>query len=156
MLSKLRAAQMATMAGENVIIASGHREGILRQIMDGQLVGTVFLAQGKSISPWKRWIGFSAQPRGALMVDQGARQAIERNGRSLLPIGILRIEGGFAKGDVVALLDDQRNEFARGLCNYSAGDVQRIAGQQSDRIADILGHSPYTEVMHRDNIALTR
>ena len=123
--------------------------------MEGQPVGTLILAQGKSISPWKRWIGFSAQPRGRLLLDAGARQAIQQQGRSLLAIGITATEGTFVKGDVVSLCDEQGCEFARGLTNYPADEIRQIAGLKSDRIAQVLGHRPYDEVMHRDNITLT-
>jgi glutamate 5-kinase len=155
MESKLHAARIATAAGENVIIASGHQTGVVSDIMLGKPVGTLFLAQGKSVSPWKRWIGFSAQPKGRLLLDAGAHRAISDEGRSLLAIGILSAEGDFKKGDVVSLCDPDGKEFARGLTNYPANAVRQIQGQKSDRIAEVLGHRPYEEVMHRDNIALT-
>lgn len=153
MASKLRAAKIVTAAGENVIIASGHDPGTLGRIIDGETVGTLFLAQGKSISPRKRWIGFSATPRGKLVLDEGACRAIARNGSSLLPIGIASLEGTFAKGDIIALCDAQGKELARGLTNYSAAEIERIKGLKSDRIAQVLGHCPYQEVVHRDNLA---
>lgn len=153
MASKLRAARIATAAGENVIIASGHRPGILRQIVDGEEIGTLFVAQGKSISPWKRWIGFSAQPRGKILLDEGACKAIAQNGSSLLAIGITATDGVFDKGDVVAICDRQGTELARGLTNYPAADIERIKGLKSDRIAQVLGARPYQEVVHRDNLA---
>ncbi len=153
MASKLRAARIATAAGENVIIASGHRPGILRQVLDGEEIGTLFLAQGKSVSPWKRWIGFSAQPRGKIVLDEGACRAIAQNGSSLLAIGITATDGVFDKGDVVAICDGQGNELARGLTNYPAADIERIKGLKSDRIAQVLGARPYQEVVHRDNLA---
>jgi glutamate 5-kinase len=154
MLSKLRAAKIVTAAGESVIIASGRRPGVLRRILAGEVEGTLFVAQGKTISPWKRWIGFSAQPRGVLVLDRGACEAILRQGRSLLAIGIVEVTGSFHKGDVVALKDQQGTELARGLTNYAADDVSRIKGLRSRQIADVLGHRPYEEVIHRDNLAL--
>ncbi len=154
MLSKLNAARIATMAGENVIIASGRRTGVLEQILRGEVVGTLVLAQGKSISPRKRWIGFSAQSCGTIVVDAGARQAIVQQGRSLLAAGIVDIRGTFRKGDLVTLSDQQGCEIARGLSNYHAEDVQRIKGLRSDRIAQVLGHRPYDEVIHRDNMTV--
>ncbi len=154
MASKLEAARIVTAAGENVIIANGHQPGTLAAIMAGELVGTLLLAQGKSVSPWKRWIGFSARPRGKLHLDAGATLAIAREGRSLLAIGVLATEGEFVKGDVVALCDEQGKEIARGLTNYRASDIDRIKGLKSDRIAQVLGHKPYEEVIHRDNLAL--
>ncbi len=154
MASKLAAARIATTAGENVIIASGRRGNVLTQIAQGQQVGTLFLAQGKSISPRKRWIGFSAQPRGRVTVDAGAQAAIVRQGRSLLAVGIVAVDGSFHKGDLITLCDQQGAELARGLTNYRADEIQRIRGLHSDRIAQVLGQCPYDEVVHRDNMAV--
>ncbi len=153
MASKLQAAKIVTAAGENVVIASGHEEGTLGKLMAGEAIGTLFVAQGKMISPWKRWIGFSATPRGKILLDAGACKAISQNGSSLLAIGISDSRGDFAKGDVVAICDPNGKELARGLINYSAAELQRIKGLKSDRIAEVLGHCPYQEVVHRDNLA---
>lgn len=153
--SKLNAARMATLAGENVIITSGRDFGVLGRIIGGEAVGTLFLAQGQAITSWKRWIGFTAQPRGTLTVDDGARRAVEKDGRSLLAIGVVDARGDFSRGDVVALADRAGSEFARGLCNYSAAEVLRIKGQKTDAIAAALGHCPFQEVIHRDNMAVT-
>ncbi len=155
MASKLAAARMCTAAGENVVIASGRRPGVLKQIIAGEEVGTLFLAQGQSIPSRKRWIGFTAAPRGQIRLDPGAGRAIGRQGRSLLAIGIVDVEGHFAKGDVVALCDGEGAEIARGLSNYSADEIRRIQGLRSEQIAAVLGHCPYDEVVHRDNLALT-
>ncbi|HZZ26471.1 MAG TPA: glutamate 5-kinase [Pirellulales bacterium] len=155
MASKLEAARLATTAGENVIIASGKQRDVLQQIHTGESVGTLFLAQGQAVASWKRWIGFTAQPRGTLVVDDGARTAIQRQGKSLLAIGIAAVEGTFRKGDVVAIRDAAGVEFARGLSNYSAADVERIQRLKTDQIATALGHCPYDEVIHRDNMAVT-
>jgi glutamate 5-kinase len=155
MASKLNAARMATLAGENVIITSGRDFSVLGRIAAGEEVGTLFVAQGQAITSWKRWIGFTAQPRGALVVDDGARRAVESTGRSLLAIGVVDAQGDFTKGDVVALRDKTGAEFARGLTNYSAAEVLRIKGLKTDAIAAALGHCPYQEVIHRDNMAVT-
>jgi glutamate 5-kinase len=155
MASKLEAARIATTAGENVIIASGKQPGNLRQILAGEQVGTLFIAQGQTVAAWKRWIGFTAQPRGMLVVDDGARTALEKQGKSLLAIGVVEAEGTFRKGDVVSIRDRSGTEFARGLSNYAAADVLRIKGCKTDQIAAALGHRPYDEVIHRDNMALT-
>jgi glutamate 5-kinase len=156
MASKLEAARIATTAGENVIIANGRAPGNLAKIARGEQVGTLFLAQGQAISAFKRWIGFTAQPRGALVLDAGAREAVERNGKSLLAIGITTASGSFRKGDVVSLQDAAGVEFARGLTNYALDDLLRIKGLKSEQIAPVLGRLPYDEVIHRDNMALTR
>ncbi|HKD37006.1 MAG TPA: glutamate 5-kinase [Pirellulales bacterium] len=153
MASKLEAARVATSAGENVIIAGGKQPGNLTRILAGETVGTLFVAGGQSIPSWKRWIGLTAQPRGKLILDDGARRAVETKGSSLLAIGIVDLQGAFRKGDVVSLCDRSGAEFARGLTNYAADEVQRIKGLKTDQIAAALGHCPYVEVIHRDNLA---
>ncbi len=152
MTSKLQAARIATSAGENVIIANGRRENVLDEILAGNDVGTLFLAEGRAVDSRKRWIGWSANPAGKLMLDGGACRAIANDGRSLLAVGITAVEGCFVKGDVVMLCDAVGQEFARGLINYSVGEMQTIAGQPTERIAKLLGHCPYDEVVHRDNL----
>ncbi len=156
MASKLEAARLATTAGENVIIASGRMPGVLTKILAGQEVGTLILAQGQTVAARKRWIGFTVQPRGHLVLDDGACRAVQSSGRSLLPIGVLDAVGQFEKGDVVALGDAGRVEFARGLTNYSSDEIRRIKGLRTDEIAGVLGHHPYDEVIHRDNMVVTR
>ncbi len=151
----LGAPSAATGAGENVIIASGRTPGILREILEGRRVGTAFLAQGQAIAARKRWIGYTVQPRGRLLVDPGARRAVEYNGSSLLAIGIVKVNGHFCKGDVVAVCDGDAQEFARGLSNYSSDDIRRIRGLKTAEIPGVLGHCPYEEVVHRDNLLVT-
>ena len=155
MMSKLEAARLATTGGENVIIAYGRSPDVLPRIIDGQPVGTLFLAQGQTVAARKRWIGLSIKPRGRLILDAGAKAAIQRKGRSLLAAGVAEVEGQFLKGDVVSLRGPDGVEFARGLSNYSADEVQRIKGLKTSQIADILGHCPYDEVIHRDNMVVT-
>lgn len=152
MTSKLNAARIVTAAGENVIIASGRRENVLVDILAGNDIGTLFIAEGRSMDSRKRWIGWSAIPVGKLMLDAGACQAVTKGGRSLLAVGVADVSGAFAKGDVVAICDHAGNEFARGLINYSADEMRKIAGQPTERIADLLGHRPYDEVVHRNNL----
>lgn len=152
MKSKLQAARIATAAGENVVIANGRCDDILDRILAGEDVGTLIIAEGKSIDSRKRWIGWSANAAGKLVLDQGAVSAIENGGRSLLAIGVTSTEGDFSKGDVVSLCDADGNELARGLTNYTAKEMQTIAGQPTERIAELLGHCPYKEVVHRNNL----
>jgi glutamate 5-kinase len=152
MRSKLRAARLATAAGESVIMANGARPGVLDAILNGEPVGTLFLPHGTSVPAWKRWLGYTAQPRGRLVTDAGARQAVQHQNRSLLPIGVLRVTGTFSKGAVVALCDAEGVEFGRGLTNYSSADAARICGLRTEQIADVLGTVPYEEVVHRDNL----
>jgi glutamate 5-kinase len=154
MRSKLRAARLATAAGESVIMANGNRPGVLDAIMAGEPVGTLFLPHGGTVPAWKRWLGYTARPKGRLIVDAGARKAVQEQGRSLLPIGMIAVAGSFSKGDVVALCDAGGTEFARGLTNYSSPDAARICGLRTEQIAEALGSLPYEEVVHRDNLVV--
>jgi glutamate 5-kinase len=154
MRSKLRAARLATAAGESVIMANGALPGVLDRIFAAEPIGTLFLPHGGTMPAWKRWLGYTAQPRGRLVVDAGARRAVQHQGRSLLPIGVVQVSGSFGKGDVVALCDVDGTEFARGLTNYSAADAHRLCGLRSDQIAAVLGTVPYEEVVHRDNLVV--
>ena len=148
------APEIVTAAGEQGIIASGHAENVLCRIAEGEPLGTLFVPQGRPVSSRKKWLMFSAQARGRLLVDEGAEAAIRDEGSSLLAIGITQVEGEFNKGEVVEICGPGGREFARGLSNYDAEVVTRIQGMQSDRILGILGHQPYEEVVHRDNLAL--
>lgn len=154
MRSKLRAARLATVAGESVIVANGRVPGILDALFRAEPVGTLFLPHDRSLPAWKRWLGYTARPRGRLVVDAGARQAVQHQGRSLLPIGVVQVNGLFAKGDVVALLDEDGVEFARGLSNYSSNDLERLRGLHSEQVRAALGASAYDEVVHRDNLVV--
>jgi glutamate 5-kinase len=154
MHSKLRAARLVTTAGESVIIANGLRSGIVDAIMAAEPVGTLFLPRGSTIPAWKRWLGYTARPKGRLVVDAGARNAVQHQGRSLLPIGVAVVAGSFGKGDVVALCDLDGHEFGRGLTNYSAADAERIRGLRTDQIGEVLGSLPYEEIVHRDNLVV--
>ena len=117
----------------------------MRQIIAGDTVGTLFLAQGQTVAARKRWIGLSVQPRGRLTLDAGAREAIERDGRSLLAIGVVEVEGDFDKGDVVALRGPDGVEFARGLTNYTADTIRRIKGLGRRQIAARWANAPTTK-----------
>jgi glutamate 5-kinase len=155
MAGKLEAARLATTGGENVIIASGQTPDILSRIIAGEAVGTLFLAQGQTVAARKRWIGLTVKPRGRLLLDAGAKTAIELKGRSLLAAGVVGNEGQFHKGDVVGLRGPDGVEFARGLTNYSAEEIQKIKGLKTRQIAQVLGDCPYDEIIHRDNMVVT-
>ncbi|MCS7045357.1 MAG: glutamate 5-kinase [Gemmataceae bacterium] len=154
MRSKLRAARLATAAGESVILANGSTPGVLDDIFAAKPTGTLFLPHGVAVPAWKRWLGYTARPKGRLLVDAGAYTAVAAKGRSLLPIGVVQVQGQFNKGDVVALCDAAGAEFARGLTNYPASVAQRIAGLRSEQIAQVLGSVPYEEIVHRDNLVV--
>lgn len=154
MASKLQAARIATAAGENVIIASGQRAGVLTDIFEGRQVGTLILAEGRTVKSRKRWIGFAARSCGHLILDDGAVRAIRKQGRSLLAIGVLEVSGRFNKGDVIELRTSDGSAIARGLTNYHADEIRQLAGRRSDQFAKILGHCPYKELVHRDNLVV--
>jgi len=154
MRSKLRAARLATVAGESVIMANGHHPGVLDALFRSEPLGTLFLPHNTTMPAWKRWLGYTAQPRGRLIVDAGARQAVQARGSSLLPIGVVQVIGSFGKGDVVAVCDPDGVEFARGLTNYPAATADRLRGLRSEQIRDVLGTLPYEEVIHRDNLVV--
>ena len=154
MKSKLKAARLATMAGESVIMANGSIPGVLDSIFAGELVGTLFLAAEQNMTAWKRWLGWAARPQGKIILDAGALVALSSKGKSLLPIGVVGVSGTFHKGAVVSLCNLEGEEFGRGLSNYSATDIAKIAGKKSDKIIELLGILPYEEVIHRDNLVI--
>jgi glutamate 5-kinase len=152
--SKLKAILAATGMGETVILASGRSDTVLDDIREGNTTGTLFLAKGEAVVSWKRWIGFGAPPAGVLVIDSGATTAVRESGRSLLAVGITKVQGEFESGALVGLKTSDDTEIARGLVNYSSDEIRRIQGRRSDQIAAALGHVPYGEVIHRDNLAL--
>lgn len=154
MASKLRAILAATGMGETVILASGRSDSVLDDIREGRTTGTLFMARGEAIVSWKRWIGFGAPPAGVLVMDDGATKAVRESGRSLLAVGITEVQGEFESGALVGLKSKDGTEIARGLANYSSDEIRRIQGRRSDQIAAALGHVPFGEVIHRDNLAL--
>ncbi len=152
--SKLKAILAATSMGETVILASGRSDTVLDDIRQGISTGTLFLAKGEAVPAWKRWIGFGAPPAGVLVLDEGATKAVRDSGRSLLAVGVIDVQGEFESGSLVGLRTKDGTDIARGLANYSSDEIRRIQGRRSDQIASALGHVPFGEVIHRDNLAL--
>jgi glutamate 5-kinase len=154
MSSKVLAARRAATAGIPTVVASGLKAGVLDSIVRGEDVGTFFAPSRSRMQSRKRWLALASQPRGGIVVDHGARQALVSGGKSLLPSGIRATRRSFRAGDVVSLVDPEDREFARGLVNYSRDEVEKIKGLKSHEIADALGHKPYDEVIHRDNLVI--
>ena len=150
--SKLRAAATITRAGVPVVIANGRQANIVPRILAGDSVGTLLLPARRQMASRKRWIGFTARPRGSLRVDDGARRAIIERGKSLLASGVQAVTGRFRKGDVVSLTVGDAGEFARGLANYAADEVEQIKGCHTRDIAKRIGYKDYDEVVHHDNL----
>jgi glutamate 5-kinase len=152
--SKLEAVKKAAAAGVPCLIANGLRPGVLGQVFSGQEVGTFFLPQAHKLSSRQYWLAYNVAPKGAILVDTGAREALVHMGKSLLPAGILEVFGGFPKGSAVSLMDPEGKNFAMGLSNYSSRDINRIKGKQTQEIAQSLGHEDLDEVIHRDNLVI--
>lgn len=152
--SKLLAIQQAAHYGVPTVLASGFKEGVIPRIMSGEDEGTLFLAQEDSISARKHWILHSLAPRGSLVIDAGAVHAVVKEGSSLLPIGISKVEGDFSSGHAVQVLAADGTEVARGLSQYSSSEARLILGCKSEEIESLLGYSYYDEVIHRDNLVL--
>jgi glutamate 5-kinase len=155
MKSKVQAAKKVTASGIPYIIAPGRRVGVLQEIMDGKETGTLFLPLAEHLNSRKYWIAFTLRSRGRLLIDDGAKEALIRDGKSLLPSGVTQVEGDFALGDPVTCMDAAGNAIAKGLVNYSADEIRKIMGLKSSRIEQVLGYKDYDEVIHRDNLAVT-
>jgi len=155
MVSKLQAAATVLAAGEMAAIANGRRENVLRDLLAGEPVGTLFLPKTGKMAARQRWIGLARRPRGKIRVDAGAAKAV-RARKSLLASGITTVEGRFARGDVVAVVGPDGEEIAQGLANYDASDVEKIKGLRSSQFSKVLGESAggYDEVIHADNLVV--
>ena len=153
MNSKLEAARMVTDAGEVMVVANGRDPDVLARLMNGEAVGTLFAPSAKKRSSRSRWIG-AARPAGTIAVDAGAVAALVEKNRSLLPAGIVRVEGEFAPGDVVSIVSPDGVELARGLSNYATADVEKIRGKKTADVRAMLGEAAYDEVVHRNNLVL--
>lgn len=154
MKSKIQAAEIIMTAGESLWIANGLDFGVLREILAGNDVGTLFVPGSTRLTGAKRWLAFFTEPAGRIVVDTGAAAALRRRGKSLLPSGISEVEGEFRKGDSVVVSDPDGEDVAMGISNYTADELRRIKGEQSSRIRDLLGKHDYDEAIHRDNMVV--
>ena len=156
MMTKFQAARIATSSGIPMVIACGAEPGAIHQVVGRKAVGTLFLPENERLSSKKQWLAFYHKPQGKVYIDDGARQALLESGKSLLPIGITRLEGTFAAGDLVSIIDSSGQEIGRGLSNYTSTEVQLIQGRHSNAIEKLLNHRDYDEIIHRDNLVLLR
>ena len=157
MATKLKAARQAARAGIAVIIARGREAGIVTAALDPMReAGTLIVPAGVRLKSRKHWIAFALRPTGSLAVDKGAADALRNRGRSLLPSGVREVRGDFGGGDCVSLLDPDGIEFGRGLVNYPASDVLKVAGKRSTEIPTLLGYKVADEIIHRDNFVLLK
>ena len=154
MLTKILAAKRAARSGAHTIIASGREKEVLIKLSVGELIGTHLHAQQGKMLAKKQWMADHLRVSGQLKLDAGAVKVLRTDGKSLLPVGVVAVEGSFERGDVVACLDEQGQEIARGLVNYSSAETARILRQPSNQIASILGYVDEAELIHRDNLIL--
>lgn len=154
MITKILAAKRAAGSGSHTVIASGRAPRVLERLAAGEPIGTELLAAMPKLAARKLWLADHLQLRGRIVVDAGAAQALARDGKSLLPIGAVDVQGDFERGEAVAVIDPQGHEIARGLINYSCSDARRIARQPSHRIESLLGFVAEPELIHRDNLVL--
>ena len=153
MITKLQAAKVVTHSGGSVIIANGKTPQIIRKLFTGAKLGTTFYPV-EQLSQKRRWIAYATNITGQIVVNSGAKKAITEKNTSLLAIGVVKVNGIFSRGDVISILDENNNEFARGIANYSSADCSKIIGMHSDNIYEILGHKNYDAIITKENIAL--
>lgn len=154
MYSKILAAKKAVSYGIKVNIISGRKKGLIISLLKGVHHGTEFKPQTKRISSRKGWIAYAIKPKGSLIIDEGAVSAILKAGKSLLPSGIVKVEGVFDTGDAVYFVDFHDNRIAKGIVNYSSQDIEKIKGRKTSEIETILGYKYSDEVVHRDNLVI--
>ncbi len=154
MLTKLEAARKAARSGAATFIASGMTDSQLQKIFACEAEGTLLLSRTGRIAAHKQWLAGRLRIAGKLYLDQGAAEALLAQGRSLLSVGVRQVEGNFSRGDLVACMDPNFREIARGLINYDAQEASQIKGQRTDRIESTLGYVRDLELIHRDNMVI--
>ncbi|MEZ4769688.1 MAG: glutamate 5-kinase [Caldilineales bacterium] len=154
MTTKLTAADLARRGGAQVVIAAGSVEDVLLRVAAGERIGTRFPPLAGRLESRKRWLLGGLAPTGRIWIDAGAEQALLANGRSLLPVGVTRVEGQFQRGDTVRICNAAGREVARGLSRYGAASLERIMGRRSDEIETILGYEYGETVVHRDDLVV--
>ena len=154
MLTKVTAAEKAARSGAATLIASGKKEGVLQEILAGESVGTLILPATEPLVARKQWLAGHMQVRGRLILDDGAVKVLRDAGRSLLPVGVVAVEGDFDRGEMVACVDKTGLDIARGLVNYSALEASKIKGHSSEKLEELLGYVDEPELIHRDNLVL--
>ncbi len=153
--SKLQAAKILTTAGEFMLIANGHEKDVILKALNGERIGTLFIPQKNKMESRKRWIAFFHQTKGTIFVDDGAKDALLNQGKSLLPKGILSIDGIFKEGDIVLIFNENIGELGKGLVNFSSEELGKIKSEHSNKIEKILGYKSYDEAIHRNNMVIT-
>ncbi|MHB1245050.1 MAG: glutamate 5-kinase [Sulfuriferula sp.] len=156
MLTKILAAKRAAHSGAHTIIASGRETDVLVRLANGEAIGTQLVATQTPLSSRKTWLADHLLVRGKLTLDAGATKALIQHGKSLLPIGVIHVEGDFARGEVVACMSPEGEQIARGLANYAASEARKILHLPSTQIEAVLGYIDEPELIHRDNLVLLK
>lgn len=156
MLTKILAAKRAAGSGASTVIAWGREPDALLRLSQGQAIGTLLVAPTQKQQARKQWMADHLQMRGAVMVDDGAAMKVRDEGKSLLPIGMVQVEGDFSRGEVIAIRDAQGMEIARGLANYASSEARLLCRKPSSEFEKLLGYAAEPEMVHRDNLVLTR
>ncbi len=156
MITKILAAKRAAGSGASTVIAWGREPDALIRLKNGESIGTLLVAPTQKTRARKQWIADHLQMRGAVWVDAGAAAKVREEGKSLLPIGMFQVDGEFSRGDVIAVRDDQGVEIARGLANYASAEARLMCRKPSTEIEGLLGYVAEPEMLHRDNMVLTR
>ena len=154
MSTKVSAAKKAGKNGVPTVLVAGKRAGILSAVMRGEEVGTLFLPQGAGLKGRKHWIAYTLKPAGRVTVDDGARNVLQKKGKSLLPSGVVGVDGRFERGACVRVCGLDGSEFARGLSDYSSSEIARLAGHKSSEIEELLGYRYADVIIHRDNLVV--
>jgi glutamate 5-kinase len=154
MLTKILAAKRGARSGAHTVICSGREEGVLLRLAEGEAIGTQLVARQAPLAARRQWLADHLQLRGGVVLDDGAVRALQEDGKSLLPVGVKGVTGEFERGEVVAVVDSEGREIARGLTNYSASEARRIAGKASSAIEAELGYMDEPELIHRDNLVV--
>ena len=156
MRTKLKAAALAARSGTATRIVSGREPEVLIRLHQGEAVGTLLKPRASPLAARKQWLAGSPQVTGTLVLDEGACRVLREAGRSLLAVGVTAVKGRFTRGEIVSCVDSEGREIARGMVNYDADETRKIMGQPSSRIAELLGYVDEPELIHRDNLVLTR
>lgn len=156
MITKVIAAKRAAQSGASTVIVYGREPRVLQRLAAGETIGTELVCYQPRILARKSWIADHLNIEGAVLLDAGAARAIVKGNTSLLPVGVKEVRGDFKRGDVIAVLSPERDELARGLAGYSSSDTVRIAGHHTEEIEGILGFIEQPELIHKDNLVITR
>ena len=156
MITKILAAKRAAGSGASTVIAWGREPDALIRLSQGEAIGTLLVAPTQKTQARKQWMADHLQMRGAVVVDAGAATKVRDEGKSLLPIGMVQVEGDFSRGDVIAVRDPSGQEIARGLANYSSAEARLLCRKPSSEFEALLGYAAEPEMLHRDNLVLMR